>query len=112
MAGFYYLLYMHIYSYCVDGVMAVVKKRLGDEFGLVWTAVGVIIGYNVLFNHTMACWIKAGGPSDLVRIEGLRDKIKQRAVRKEFIDIDDDQGKKSTGRGQSGNTDRYEGISS
>ena len=74
--GFYYLLYLHVDTYIFDGVMAVVKKRLGVEFGLVWTAVGVIIGYNVLFNHTMAAYIKAGGPEDLVRIEKIREKIK------------------------------------
>ena len=90
MLGFYYLLWMHVQAYCFDGVMAVVKKRIGMEFSLVWTAVGVIIGYNVLFNHTLACYIKASGPSDLARIEKIREKIKNRVGRKEFIDVDDD----------------------
>ena len=69
--GFYYLIYLHIDTYLFH-VMAVVKKRLGTPFGLVWTAVGVIIGFNVIFNHMMAVIIKANGPTELVQIERLR----------------------------------------
>jgi hypothetical protein len=69
--------------------MAVVKRRVGTPFGLLWTAVGVIIGFNVLFNHTMAVIVKAGGPKELVMIETLRFQLKNRAGRKQMIEDSD-----------------------
>lgn len=92
--GFYYLIYLHVDAYLFH-VMAIVKLRIGAAFGLTWTAVGVVLGYNVLFNHFMAMMIRAGGPLDLVRIEKLRSDIKKRSCLKE---LDED-------------NDRFEGIS-
>jgi hypothetical protein len=62
--GFYILLGLHVYSY-FDVVLFVLKKRLGTTFGLIWVAIGLIIVYNVAYNHFFATFIKPGGPSDL-----------------------------------------------
>ena len=32
---------------------------------MIWIAIGVIITFNVVFNHIMAMIIKPGGPTDL-----------------------------------------------
>jgi hypothetical protein len=32
---------------------------------MVWIAIGVVITFNVVFNHAMAMLIKPGGPTDL-----------------------------------------------
>lgn len=55
---------------------------------MVWLSVGAILGFNVCFNYTMACLIKAVGPTDLKKIEQLRKYYKKRASRKEFDDED------------------------
>lgn len=66
--GFYYLIYLHMDAYLLH-VMPILKKRLGLPFSMVWTAVGTIIGFNVLFNHTCAVYIKATGPVDIRHVE-------------------------------------------
>jgi hypothetical protein len=62
--GFYLLLGLHVYAYFTV-VLTVLKKRLGGEFGLVWVGIGLIIVYNISYNHFFATIIKPGGPSDL-----------------------------------------------
>jgi hypothetical protein len=94
LVGFYYILYLHADAYLFN-IMPVMKRRLGLPFSMVWTAVGAIIGFNVIFNHFMASVIKAHGPTDLIKIERLRLYYKQRQGRKEFRE----------------ESDRYEGIS-
>jgi hypothetical protein len=93
--GFYYLIYLHVkaYMFCI---MPIIKRRLGLPFSLLWTATGAVIGFNVLFNHFMACITKASGPVDLIRVEKLRMQQKNRAGRKAMQE----------------ESDRYEGISS
>jgi len=44
-------------------------NRVGVPFAMVWLSVGAILGFNVCFNYTMACLIKAVGPTDLKKIE-------------------------------------------
>lgn len=62
--GFYALLALHVYAYFTV-ILVVLKKRLGVEFGLVWVAIGLILVYNIAYNHFFATVIKPGGPSDL-----------------------------------------------
>ena len=62
--GFYLLLALHVYAYFTV-TLTVLKKRLGVEFGIIWVAIGLIIVYNIAYNHFFATIIKPGGPSDL-----------------------------------------------
>ncbi len=50
------------------------KARLGTELGMTWIAVGLIILYNIMFNHFWAMVIKPGGPSDQKQIEKMRQE--------------------------------------
>ena len=80
--GFYYLIYLHteVFLRVITGVLVL---RVGLTFALVWGCVGAILGYNILFNHTMAMIIKANGPTELVAIEKLRLLYKNRISKKE-----------------------------
>lgn len=62
--GFYFLLGIHVYSYFTV-TLYVLKRRLGTVFGLIWVAIGLIILYNVAYNHFFATFMKPGGPKDL-----------------------------------------------
>lgn len=80
--GFYYLIYLHteVFLRVITGVLVL---RVGLTFAIVWGCVGAILGYNILFNHTMAMIIKANGPTELVMIEKLRLLYKNRISKKE-----------------------------
>ena len=80
--GFYYLIYLHteVFLRVITGVLVL---RVGLTFAIVWGCVGAILGYNILFNHTMAMIIKANGPTELVAIEKLRLLYKNRISKKE-----------------------------
>ena len=75
--GFYYLIYLHteVFLRVITGVLVL---RVGLPFAIVWGCVGAILGYNILFNHTMAMIIKANGPTELISIEKLRLFYKNR----------------------------------
>ena len=60
----YYLLWRHTEVFLMV-ISKVLRKRLGIGFGMVWVAIGVVITFNVVFNHLMAMFIKPGGPTDL-----------------------------------------------
>ena len=45
--------------------------------------VGAILGFNVGFNHTLACFVLANGPSEVKLIENLRLQYKNRQSKKE-----------------------------
>lgn len=60
----YYLLWYHTRIF-LTVIGKVLRRRLGLWFGMIWTAIGVIITFNVVFNHLMAMLIKPGGPTDL-----------------------------------------------
>ena len=62
--AFYLLIAIHLYAY-FNVVLLVLRKRLGTVFGLVWVGIGLIILYNICFNHFFATFIKPGGPQDL-----------------------------------------------
>jgi hypothetical protein len=71
----YYLIYMHFECYMFT-ISAILMKRLGTEFALVWTGIGLTLCYNICFNHLMAMLLKPGSPKDLVKIEELRKEVK------------------------------------
>jgi len=55
-----------------------------------------VLGFNILFNHSMAMIIKANSPTDLIEIEKLRLLYKNRQSKKEA---------------KIENNDRFDGIS-
>jgi hypothetical protein len=62
--GFYILLALHVYAFFAV-ILTVLRKRLGTEFGIIWVAIGLILVYNIAYNHFFATIIKPGGPEDL-----------------------------------------------
>lgn len=60
-SSFYLLLVIHVYSY-FEVILHVLKKRLGDTFGLLWVGIGIAILYNIVYNHFFAMVIKPGSP--------------------------------------------------
>jgi hypothetical protein len=75
-------------------------KRLGVSFTLVWQAIFLIVGFNVVYNHFFAMIIEPTGPKELRNIEQLRQRYKNRTHRKSVEKyLDDDL------------NDRFEGIS-
>ena len=63
--GFYYLMLKHTYVFLVI-ICPVLRKRLGVPFGIIWTIIGVVITYNVVWNHMLAMCLKPGSPKDLI----------------------------------------------
>ena len=66
--GLYLLISLHVYAF-FEVIAPVLKKRLGTRFGLVWCAIGLILLYNVVFNHFFAMTVRPGCPKDLDRTE-------------------------------------------
>ena len=62
--GLYIILSLHVYAYFTV-IAHVIKYRLGTQFGLVWCAIGLILLYNIIFNHFLAMILKPGSPLDL-----------------------------------------------
>ena len=75
--GFYYLIYLHVEAF-LSVITVILIQRVGLAFSIVWGCVGAILGFNILFNHTMAMIVKANGPVELVKIEKLRLQYKNR----------------------------------
>ena len=63
--GFYYLMVRHTWVFLTI-ICPVLRKRLGVTFGLIWTLIGVVITYNVVWNHMLAMCLKPGSPKDLI----------------------------------------------
>ena len=82
--GFYVIIIVHFHTYFFH-VMKVLPKRLGVEFAYLWAAIGLILVYNIVYNHLLATLIKPGSPRDLRKIELLRCDSKQRANRKSVL---------------------------
>ena len=59
----YFLIGLHFYAF-IEVLCPLMKARLGTELGLTWIAVGLVILFNILFNHFWAMTIKPGGPID------------------------------------------------
>ena len=81
----YALIALEFYAFIVV-ISPLLKKRLGTELGLLWCVVGIILVFNILFNHFFAMVIRPGGPKDLRITERLRIKDKARPNRKAIID--------------------------
>ena len=73
--GLYALIVLHFYSY-IKVVSPLLKKRLGTNFGMTWVAIGLILLYNIVYNHWMAMIIKPGSVEDIKLVERLRIKDK------------------------------------
>ena len=69
--GLYALIGVHCYAF-VEVICPLIKKRLGTELGLTWIAVGLVLLFNIVFNHFWAMTIKPGGPKDQKMIEKMR----------------------------------------
>ena len=69
--GLYALIGLHFYAF-IKVVCPLIPLRTGEELGMTWLAVGLVILYNILFNHFWAMMIKPGSPSDLRMIEKMR----------------------------------------
>ena len=46
-------------------IATVLRRRVGTEFAVVWTLIGIVITYNVVWNHLLAMCLKPGSPKDL-----------------------------------------------
>jgi len=64
------ILILHVYL-GLFVVTPILKPYTGTVLGLTWGSIGLIIFYNVMFNHILAVIVKPGSPTDLVRIEKM-----------------------------------------
>ena len=63
--GFYYLMLYHTWVFLTI-IATVLRSRVGTNFAVVWTMIGIVITYNVVWNHLLAMCLKPGSPKDLV----------------------------------------------
>ena len=63
--GFYYLMLYHTWAFLTI-IATVLRKRVGTEFAVLWTMIGIAITYNVVWNHALAMILKPGSPTDLI----------------------------------------------
>jgi len=80
----YLIVGLHLYAF-LWFIMRVLPKRLGTEYAYAWAAIGLIIVYNIVYNHFLAVVVKPNGPADLRKIELLRCEYKRRANRKSIV---------------------------
>jgi hypothetical protein len=78
----YFLVGLHCYAF-FGFMLGPLKRRLGEEFTLLWIGIGLALLYNVWYNHFLAMLVKPGSPADLKNVEQLRQEQKQRKNRKE-----------------------------
>lgn len=95
--GLYYLIWLHFEAF-IFIITKVLNKRLGTGFALVWIGIGLVLVFNIVWNHFLAMIIKPGGPYDLAKTEELREYYKNKKTRKDL---------KFERRGD----DRFDGIS-
>ena len=62
----------------VTVVMKLLFAKLGIRAAMLWFLVGCVLGFQVLFNYTMAVICKANGPQEVKMIEQLRQNLKKR----------------------------------
>ena len=60
-SGLYYLIGLHFVTY-LTLIAPLLKKRFGTELGLIWVVVGLVLVYNIVYNHFFAMFLKSGGP--------------------------------------------------
>lgn len=63
--GFYYLMLYHTWIFLTI-IATVMRVRLGTELAVLWTLIGIVITYNVVWNHTLAMVLRPGSPKDLI----------------------------------------------
>ena len=97
----YGLIYVHIDVF-FRHITGLLFKRLSAELTLLWIGIGLILLYNIVFNHVLASIIKPGGPKDQRIVESYRETLKRRAHRKSVKQDIDDPTKE----------DRFENVSS
>ena len=68
----YSLIIVHVYAF-FGIALGLLKRRLGVLQTLVWEAIGLIILYNIAYNHLLACIVKPNSPKELKKIERMRD---------------------------------------
>lgn len=107
---FYYLMGYHTWIF-LTVISTVLRVRVGSNFAVVWTLIGIVITYNVLWNHLLAMLVKPGSPKDLARNELLRLSIKNRKNRAEFEAVAKESGASSQPKGMAEGSERFEGIS-
>ena len=71
--GLYFLIGLHFQTY-LTVISPLLKKRFGTELGLIWIVVGLVLVYNIVYNHFLAMMIKPGSPSDLRKVEKMRQE--------------------------------------
>ena len=69
--GLYALVAAHTYAF-LNCIMPALKKRMGKAFTIAWCAVGLVILYNLCFNHFFAMVTKPGSPKALLKDEDIR----------------------------------------
>ena len=84
----YYLIWYH-FDIFLNVISPVLWKRLGVKFALVWISIGLVIVFNLVWNHACAMIIKPGGPYDLANTEELRKYYLKNEVRREADPEDD-----------------------
>jgi len=62
--GLYFLIGLHFYAY-ITVLVKMLPARVGPEFALVWMAIGLILVYNIVYNHFFAMVVKPGSPYDM-----------------------------------------------
>jgi hypothetical protein len=95
--GLYYIIWLHFDAY-INIITLVLHRRLGTTFALIWFSIGLVLVFNIVWNHMLAMLIKPGGPYDLDNTEKLREYYKMKKTRKQ-LNI------------ENGN-DRFDGLSS
>ena len=95
----YVLIGLHFVTY-INLIAPLLKKRFGTELGLLWLGVGLVLVYNIVYNHFLAMFLRPGNLKDLKMIEKMRESQKNRANRKSVAKYLDDE-----------NDCRFEGLS-
>lgn len=78
--GFYYLMGYHTWVFLTI-IASVLRKRVGTEFAVIWTLIGIVITYNVVWNHLLAMCLRPGSPKDLI----VRIKFSQLPICKKYL---------------------------
>lgn len=69
------LIALHFFAF-IGLFFPLLVLRLGTNFALIWTSIGLVLLFNIMYNHTLAMIVKPGSPKDLRYIENLRNQDK------------------------------------
>ena len=73
MIALYTLIGLHFVTF-INVICPLLKNRFGTTLGLVWLAIGLVLVFNIVYNHILAMILKPGQPKDLKMIEKLRQE--------------------------------------